>query len=126
MPIRIDFTGVSSSGNFEALEEGNYSAKISSVKQDVSKAGNPMLTIEFTLTEPAGRKMWRYFALTPNALWALKGFLEDLEFDLPQDGEFDFDETELVGEEVILEIGQKPHYQDPNKLDNEILSIHRG
>ena len=121
-PVKIDFTGVSGGGNFEPLPEGNYPAVITKASSGISQAGNPKLEFEFTLEN--GRKQWRHFALTPNAMWALKEFLEQMEFELPE-GEFEFDPEELVGERVVLELGTRPHWQDPDKLDNEVLSVAR-
>jgi hypothetical protein len=122
MPIQIDFTGSDAGGNFDPLDAGTYKATIEKIEQGVSQAGNPKLEFTFNLTEHNGRKQWRNYALTPKALWALKGDLVNLGIDVPE-GEFEFEPEELIGMPVLLELKQKPHWKDADRMDNEIAKV---
>ena len=66
------FDGVDSKTYY--LPPGEYRAKVSGFKQDVSQSGNKMLVFSFDVSGPSGTlKDRRFFCpITANALWKLK------------------------------------------------------
>jgi len=86
MAIPVDFKGVESGGGRVRVPEGDYRAKVVSIKQGTSKSSsNPMLTWEFvgTAGKLKGKKLKDYTTLTAESLWKLKGLLEALGFSVP-------------------------------------------
>lgn len=109
--MRVDFTGVSS--GFEKIEPGTYGARVEKIEQKMSQNNKPYLNWTFQLMggDYDGRKAFYMTSLAPNALWKLKDTLvkafgytkEDLQ------GEFELDETDLIGVEVALVIGEEEY-----------------
>lgn len=128
MPVTIDFTGVSS--GFEALETGAYPAKIAKWEVGSSQQSKqPVLSFEYDLTEPAGRKHWETYSLQAKALWRLKGDLVNLGLDFP-DGPFELEEwlreQDLIGKEVMLDMTKEPHWQGKQKPDGSPVMVNRA
>jgi hypothetical protein len=129
MPVNIDFTGVSTEG-FAALDAGNYPAKIAKWETGTSQSSKqPIVTFEFALTEPAGRKHWETYSLQANSLWKLKGDLTNLGLELPE-GPFDLEEflrdADLIDREVILEMTQEDHWQGKKDAKGQVLKQNRA
>ena len=84
-----DFKDVESGGGGGArVPEGDYRVRITECKVDTAKSsGNTMLVWEYEIREGKfkGKKLSRdYTAITPQALWKLKGLLEALGISVPQ------------------------------------------
>lgn len=105
--IRIDLTGVTV--GLEPIEAGYYPAVIHSVEQKLSKRSQePMLEVQFNVTEPAevvGRRMFSNYSLQAQALWKLKGFLESLDTGMDLEGKISIVPADLMGLPCILAIG---------------------
>lgn len=100
----LDFTGVETGG--KAVPDGNWLAEVVSVEEkEGSESGEPYLKWKWKVKEGPGKggAVYDNTSLQPQALWKLRGLLESLGFDVP-DGAMDFDESDAVGEEAILEI----------------------
>ena len=120
--MHVDFTGVSS--GFEKIEPGTYLARVEKIEQRMSQANKPYLNWTFNIVggQYDGRKAFYMTSLAPNALWKLKDMLvnacgldrEDLK------GSFDFDETEFIGEEVALIVGEE-EYQ--GEMRDRVLDV---
>jgi hypothetical protein len=99
--IKIDLEGVSEGREWPVLDAGTYLAKIVSIESGKSKAGNPMLTWTFSVSDhPGTLRMWT--ALDAKSLWKIKGIFSNLGYSV--DGELDVDTDELVGREVAIEV----------------------
>lgn len=116
--IKLDFSNITG-GDFEPIPAGDYTLEIEEVKEQVSKAGNQMLNITFSVIDEGeykGRKIFEHYVLTEKALWRLKELFIALGKDV--DGAVTFDPQELVGEifigNVIIE--ESEGYEPQNKI----------
>jgi len=122
--IRIDLTGVSV--GFEPVEAGYYAATVYNVRQKLSKASQqPMLEVQFSITEPAefaGRRLFTNYSLQPQALWKLKGFLQALPTGQDLDGAIDLSPEDLMGLPCVLvvAVGESPD-GSPNNSVTRVL-----
>ena len=123
MPIRVDFTGVETGGDFELLPEGMYPATVFEIKEKVAKeSGKPMLEFTFKLVNQNNRRMWANYSLQPSALWKLKSTL--LALGIPPkklEGELEFEPQDLLGRECILEVTIGTWN---GKQSNEVKDVH--
>ena len=120
--MHVDFTGVSS--GFEKIEPGTYLARVEKIEQRMSQANKPYLNWTFNIVggQYDGRKAFYMTSLAPNALWKLKDMLVNA-FGLDREdlkGSFDFDETEFIGEEVALIVGEE-EYQ--GEMRDRVLDV---
>lgn len=121
MPIQVDMTGVTTEGP-PALEIGKYPAVITKADVHPSKSsGEPTLYLELSVGEE-GRTMRWNTSLGEKSLWRLKRMLVNIGLEVP-DGPFELDEQELVGLECVADVGQEPHYREPNRVQNRVLGI---
>jgi hypothetical protein len=105
--ISVDFTGVKSGG--ATIPDGRYAAKITAVEQKEGKeSGEPYLELTWEVTSKKcnGREVrFDNYSQQPQALWRLKGLLEALEIEVPDDEmEIDFDEIISDETECIIEV----------------------
>jgi len=98
--ITVDFTDVEAGGGMPT-PDGFYVAEILSAEQEVSSAGNDMITVRWKTQ--TGSTVFDRFVLLPQSLWVLRTALDCMGFDTP-DGPFDLDVDALVGERCGLEI----------------------
>ncbi len=98
--ISVNFKGVE--GKLSAITEGEYQAKVLTVTQEEGQAAD-YLKWEFELEGDGvdGRKVYLNTSLAPQALWNLRGLLEALGVEVPDD-EMDIDPTELEGMPIGL------------------------
>ena len=121
MPIQVDMTGVSVEGP-PPLEAGKYPAVITKADIHPSKSSNePTLYLDLAVGEE-GRNMRWNTSLGEKSLWRLKRMLVNLGLDVP-DGEFEFDEQDLVSIECVVDVGSEPHYREPDRMQNRVLAI---
>lgn len=116
--IKLDFSNITG-GDFEPIPAGDYTLEIEEVKEQVSKAGNQMLNITFSVIDEGeykGKKIFEYYVLTEKALWRLKELFIALGKDV--DGVVAFDPQELVGEIFIgnITIEESEGYEPQNKI----------
>lgn len=131
MPIKINLTQdeikASQSTLPPALAAGTYGAIVYDAKFGDSKAGKPMYTIDFKITDgPEGvnRKIRSWYSLAPNALFSTIGLNKAVGFPYPTKdtpaGEFEFaDADEYIGQKVNLKIEQEA-YQTVDEDENEV------
>jgi hypothetical protein len=98
--VTVDFTDVEAGGGMPT-PDGYYTAEILSAEQEVSSAGNDMITIRWKTH--MGSTVFDRFVLLPQSLWVLRTALDCMGFETP-DGPFDLDVDALVGERCGLEI----------------------
>ncbi len=98
--ITVDFTDVEAGGGMPT-PDGYYIGEIMSAEQEVSSAGNDMITVRWKTN--MGSTVFDRFVLLPQSLWVLRTALDCMGFDTP-DGPFDLDVDSLVGERCGLEI----------------------
>ena len=98
--ITVDFTDVEAGGGMPT-PDGFYIAEIMSAEQEVSSAGNDMITVRWKTH--MGSTVFDRFVLLPQSLWVLRTALNCMGYDTP-DGPFDLDVDELIGERCGLEI----------------------
>lgn len=121
MPIQVDMTGVSVEGP-PALEPDKYPAIITKAEVKNSKSSDlPTLYLELSVGEEGRSLRWNT-SLEKKSLWRLKRMLVNLGVEVP-DGEFTFDEQDLVGIECVADVGVEPHYHDANRKQNRVLGI---
>jgi hypothetical protein len=115
---------------YQALPAGIYSATVYDAKFGDSKAGNPMYTLDFLITDgPEVRKNFKmkgWFVLKANALFSLIALNKSVGFPYPKKdtpaGEFEFPEAEeYLGKEVNLKIVREP-YPSEDDEGNEIVA----
>jgi hypothetical protein len=128
MPVTIDLTGVTAGGP-PPLEPNVYPAIISKSEIKNSKASDePTLYLELVIetTSDDGETQERTLrwntSVQQKQLGRLKLLLIRLGIEIPE-GEFTFDEEELVGLECQVRVTQEPHYRDPERMTNRIAEI---
>lgn len=126
MPIKIDMEGAGSGNDYEAFAAGDYHANIKEIKLSQKAGPSGYHYLEWIFNQIEGqnenRMLWFIASLSPNALWRLKAVLERLGVDVPE-GEFEFDETALIGTKVLLKVGTQPGYRDPSKTENTVEDV---
>lgn len=98
----LDLTDVSSGYNIPA---GDYPAKVVSIEQGQSKAGNPMFTWVFALIGDKfpGREFKNFTALTPAAMFKVAETLQAL--DVGAAGKVvNFKKADVLNKQVMLQI----------------------
>lgn len=107
-------------GSFEPLAAGVYGAVIFEAEEKVSRAGNDMYRINYKITEGpegVGRKIYGYYTVAGNALFAVNGLLKATGHPYPDKdtpaGDFDFpDAEEFLGQEVNIKITREPYVSE--------------
>jgi Protein of unknown function (DUF669). len=97
--ISVDMSGVESS---KKVAEGDYRLKVTGVeKEKAESSGKDKLSWEFEITAGKSKGATLYYttSLQPQALWNLKGLLENLGVEVP-DSAMDLDLDDLVDREV--------------------------
>jgi len=81
----VDFSGVNTGNGRVRIPQGDYKARVKSVKHETSKNGNPMLVWEFEITDGEFRKkvLRDRTVLMDNPLWKLKQLLEAMGLQVP-------------------------------------------
>lgn len=121
MPATIDLTGVSTEGK-PPLEPDTYPAVITKADiHDSKNSGEPTLYLELSVGDE-GRNMRWSTSLQAQSLWRLKRLLTTLGLELPE-GEFEFDEQDLIGIDCSVRTILKPHYNDPKRKTADIVEI---
>lgn len=121
MPVVIDLTGVSTEGP-APLDVGTYPAVITKAKIEPSKnSGEDTLYLELSVGEEGRNLKWSC-SMQTSMLWRFKLLLVSLGIEIPE-GEFEFDEAELIGVECQADVIQEPHYRDKKRKTNRIAKI---
>lgn len=95
--IKVDFTGVESSGK---VAEGRQLAEVAEVELRNSESGNDYLN--WKLKAPGGN-IYHTTSLQPQALWNLRNMLEALGLEVP-DSTLELDLSEYPGMELGIEV----------------------
>jgi len=125
--VRIDMNQAEDTGGYEPLEAGIYDATVTkfALSDRKTRAGAPMYEAEFTLEN--NRRAWKTYAIQPNALWVLKQDLPGYGITLPEDGQIEFDEADIVGQDVRIQLSKKPHYNKERaaagEMENEVVKV---
>jgi hypothetical protein len=121
MPVTIDLTGVSTQGK-PPLEPDIYPAVITKADIHNSKSSDePTLYLEISVGDEGRNGRWSS-SLQDTSLWRVKRLLVNLGLEVPE-GEFEFDEEDLVGIECQVRTIQEPHYQDKSRKTWRIADI---
>lgn len=134
MPVRIDYSKATE--GFALLEAGYYRARVHDVQSKLAgrEAKNPGSTyLEFTYVLPyvgegenrGKRQAWNNFTLLPDQLWRFKEYLVTCHGYDPDSftDEFEFDENDVKGEEVIVQLDQ--HEWKGKKSNGVIALLHK-
>lgn len=121
MPIVVDLTGVSTEG-LPPMDAGDYPAVITEAEiKEAASSGEDTLYLKLSVGEE-GRTMRWQTSLQPQVLWRFKRLLVSLGLELPE-GEFEFDEADLVGIECIATVIKERHYKDKKRWTNKVQDI---
>lgn len=124
VPIKLDFTGVSTNGFTPFPEKEPQKFTIFNISQEKGKeSGAPYLKFEFKQSG-GNRKAWRNFSLQPGALWALKKLLVDLDYDEDElETDFEFETADVLGREVLLVFGPERQIPGSDRMSQEVESV---
>lgn len=84
----------------EVFEEGWYDFEIVSMEEMTSKQGNPMFKISLVLANNPTKGIIVYAISTQGKRWFLKQLLNACACEAGQDGVYDFDTEDIVGQTV--------------------------
>lgn len=119
--VTLDMRGVETKIN---VEPGEYDAKVVEVTQEEGDKGT-YLSWKFEVIESGdfeGAVLYYNTSLTKQSLWNLKGLLETLDVDIPDD-EFDIDLDDLADLELRLVVDEEEYQgkMKPRVVDFEPL-----
>lgn len=111
--ISVSFKGVESGGR--SIPDGTYVFEVEEITLEKSEEGNDYLKWVFKGIEgkAKGSKLWDNTSLQPQALWRLKGLLEALGVEVPDD-EMDLELDEYVGMTTAIDVANEK-YQGKDK-----------
>jgi hypothetical protein len=122
-PIKVGFSGAEDS-QFEPLPTDDYAATIFDVAMSDSPgpSGFHYLTFTFRISEGEfeGRQQWRNYSLSPRALWALKGLLRTLGYEIEEGKDFEFEPKEVMGRPVIIRVTEVTYQGNPS---NDVAEV---
>jgi uncharacterized protein DUF669 len=129
MPVTVDLTDVPIGGP-APLEAGVYPAVITKSDIHASKnSGEDTLYLDLSVNggedeegDPIERTAHWNTSLQKKSLGRFKQLLVRLGVDIPE-GEFSFDEQDLVGVECNVRLTLEPHYRDPERQTNRVAEI---
>lgn len=102
--IEADFSAAKD--DFDNPEPGNYPVKVASAKADTSQAGNPVVKIQFTVTDGSYKgKLFASLNYTGKAAWKLRKFLKAWGYQV-EGANFKLDPADLVGKEGIAVVSK--------------------
>jgi len=130
MPVTVDLTGVTAGGP-EPWEAGNYPAIITKAEIKPSRSsGEDALYLDLAMTkesedgeDPEERTLRWNTSMQTKQLGRFKQLLIRLGFEFPEEGAFEFDEQDLVGQECVARLTLEPHYRDPERMTNKVAEI---
>lgn len=128
MPITVNLTGVEAGGP-APWEAGIYSAIITKAEIRPSKSSNEdtlylELSAKIETDEGDEDRNFRWnTSMQQKSLGRFKQLLMRLGFEFPEEGEFEFDEADLVGTECQIRLTVEPHYRDPERQTNRVAEI---
>ena len=133
MGIKLDFSDVDT-GRFGVLPNGLYGATIAKITQEKGKSsGKPYLAFVLKLHPDEdrgakkGQQVYDNYSLQPKALWKLKQLLVRLGWSKEElEDEIDFDPSDLIGREVVVELTQPNAGYDINQVKNIYDEGHTG
>jgi hypothetical protein len=124
MPLVVDLTGVSLEGP-PPLEPDVYRAVITKADIHPSKSsGHDTLYLDLAVGDEGRTMRWNCPAdpSDPKNMWRFKRLLVRLGWELPE-GEMEFDEADLVGQECQVRTILEPHYRDPDRKTARIAEV---
>lgn len=114
--VSVNFKGVE--GRTAGAKPGEYIGEVEEVEKDKGDAGE-YLKWTFVLGEDGDEgKAWFYTSLTKQSLWNLRGLLEAMGEEVPDD-EMDIDLEEMVGKKVgvVIEMEEYQGKDRPKMVD---------
>lgn len=98
--LSVNFKGVD--GKRSLLPEDDYLVEVEEATQGESSSGNDMVTFVFAVSDGKhkGAKLWMYCPLEEKSLWKLRGVLEALGEEVPDD-DMDIELDDLIGKELM-------------------------
>jgi hypothetical protein len=129
----IDLDGVDENlPGFVALPPGIYDAVVENVEYGPSKAGNPMLTWTFTLTDPEYKNRKMFYHCTLNKEAGVASLKRTLVRVLPDHGFSAFnpknfaDEGSAIGAECRVKLNVKPYNGEKRNNVVDVLAASAG
>lgn len=126
-----EFTGNEDEGSgFSPIDSGRYRVTVFELTREVGKSsGKPYLKWCFQVCEGepfAGRRIWDNTSLSDNAKWRLVQVLKACGIDVPK-GHLKLNPNDLLGRELILNVGQEPDdYRDPDGDEGIMRNVVKG
>ncbi len=129
MPVTIDLTGVAV-GGAAPIEPDIYPGVITKADIHPSKSsGEDTLYLDLSVNagededgDAIERNLRWNTSMQQKQLGRFKQLLVRLGIEIPE-GEFTFDEQDLVGVECSVRVLTEPHYRDPQRLTNKVAEI---
>lgn len=114
MAIDLNFEGVSRGGFL--VDEGENVLTIAEAEFKKKEGKDPVLHVTF---EAGDKKFMQFFSTHPKAIWSLRDFLEAV-YDTILEGNLTFEESELIGRQVIGIVTHVPRQDKPGQMNNEV------
>lgn len=113
--LEVDFSGASS-GDFELLPNGDYTATVTEATPGVSKANNPKITVKWRIDGPTheGRVLFTHPVTKGKGSGILKDTLRGLGFDVEKLTKLN--PQALVGKQCIITVGVQKDNADFNEV----------
>ena len=128
-------------GGWEPLPAGDYLFEIDEVEQTMSSNEKPQLKISMHVVdgEHAGAKSTLWLSLVPQAAFRVENLLNAVlqpgQYEAVETGEvkkykgeeqpiytFEFDTDDMLGQQVIYEVGQREYPAGSGKFQNEFIT----
>src|ERR1700760_1204298 len=100
--VSVDFTGVEAGGR--PCPDGTWKAEITSLAQEESSTGNPMIVGKYKVLNGKGKGalLFDNLSLQPQALFRLKALCDAC--GVEADSAVDLDLDDLVGTEIVVDV----------------------
>lgn len=126
--VSVDFTGVEAGGGSN-VPEGQYEVKVDDVEVKTSEnSGNDYLAWVFTIVNPKkhkGKKLYHNNSLQPQSLWSLRGLLEQLGVEVP-DEPIDLDLDDLIDRTIGVEVQHEDYNGKPKPRIVDFFDFDEG
>jgi hypothetical protein len=135
--LTLNFAGVEDQKEYKPVPAGVYQLQLTDYKEGTVKSesspnfGKTKFDFTFEIVMNAegtteekhlGKKIFDNVTITENSLWRLKAVLKAFGLPIPEEGEFNVDFDELLGEELEATVKVIPARRDPNDASREFAA----
>lgn len=103
--VTISMEGVEAGGKI--IPDGKYLAEVESGEvKEGEESGKPYIEWKYKIVKgkQKGGVVFDNTSLQPQALFRLRGLLECVGFEFPEEGKFKFDPSDIVGEQLTIDV----------------------